>query len=58
MRTAPVLDIDDLDDDLELSDQELADIAGGAQTVTVTIKVTITIKQASSCAVGGGYDYD
>ena len=62
MRTSsPVLDIDDLHDDTDLSDEELADIAGGARTVTIVsggLVIRITIREACSSAVGGGYDYD
>ncbi len=36
----------------ELADDELANVAGGRRIII------IVIREACSCAVGGGYDYD
>lgn len=53
MRTTARIAIDDIAEiGEELHEQELADVAGGARVIV------IIIRQASTCAMGGGYDYD
>jgi lactobin A/cerein 7B family class IIb bacteriocin len=51
--STPVLDIEDLDGP-ELSDDELAEISGGARQIVIVI----TVPEPCTCAVGGGVDYD
>lgn len=47
------ISIDDLPEvGVELADDELADVAGGRRVII------IIVREACSCAVGGGYDYD